>query len=102
MNNILDYLSEGEENAVTCKRLAELCNCNIRQITAQISQLRQKGYVILSSTQKDSKGYFLPANKEEVERFVLSMRSRIKRIKLASISAEQMLTTDENQMQLEV
>lgn len=100
--NVLNYISEGSQNAITCKRLSELCNCNTRQITAQISQLRQKGYVILSSTQKDSKGYFLPANKGEVERFVLSMRSRIKRIKLASISAEQMLTTDEDQIQLEV
>ena len=94
MFNVLDFLLTGEKNAITCKRLAELCHCDQRSVTAQISRLRQKGYVILSNTEKGCMGFYLPSNREEIKHFVFAMHSRIKKIKLATLSAEKMLKSE--------
>lgn len=89
---ILELLGEGEENAKTTKELAEYYGRTARSITAEIHRLRAKGEVILSNNTDGINGYYLPSNAEEVQRFVRSMHSRMKNIKIATLSAEKYIS----------
>ena len=71
---LTDYLSVGEENAITCKQLSKYLGLSERDITIQINALRKKGELICSSTQS---GFWLPADDEDIKSFVRQMRSRI-------------------------
>ncbi len=72
--NLTDYLSVGEQNAVTAKDLARLLNLNERDITITINALRKQGTLICSNTQS---GFWLPADDRDVEQFVRGMNGRI-------------------------
>lgn len=90
--NLIEMLREGEENSITAKALAEFCNCDTRTITQEIHNLRRSGEVILSINNGINNGFFLPANRNEVERFARTMHSRLRNIKIATLSAEKYLT----------
>ena len=72
---LTDYLSVGEENAITCKQLSKYLGLSERDITIQINALRKKGELICSSTQS---GFWLPADDRDIEQFVRGMQGRIK------------------------
>ena len=72
---LTDYLSVGEENAITCKQLSKYLGLSERDITIQINALRKKGELICSSTQS---GFWLPADDEDIKSFVRQMNGRIK------------------------
>ena len=72
---LTDYLSVGEENAITCKQLSKYLGLSERDITIQINALRKKGELICSNTQS---GFWLPADDRDIEQFVRGMQSRIK------------------------
>lgn len=86
--NILDFIPSGEENAVSARDLAVLLHCHCRDITLSINYLRRKGAVICSC----QRGYFKPVESAEVSRFVRTMHSRLKQIKIATLSAEKYLS----------
>lgn len=90
-------LNRGEENAVTARDLAAITGHSIREITAQIARERQAGAVILSS----GKGYFLPANNEEILHFVRAMDSRARNIYLATRSAKSILARVPGQLEID-
>lgn len=71
---LTDYLSVGEDNAITAKSLARLLGWNERDITNTVNALRKKGEFICSNTQS---GFWLPADDEDIKGFVRQMRSRI-------------------------
>lgn len=91
---ILDVLCKGEENAITAKEIAKLFNCETRAVTQEIHRLRKSGEVILSSNNGMHNGFFLPSGRDEVERFCRSMHSRMKNIKIATLSAEKYLSEE--------
>lgn len=70
---LTDYLSVGEDNAITAKDLASLLGWNERDITIHINALRKKGEFICSG----ANGFWLPADDEDIKGFVRQMRSRI-------------------------
>ncbi len=72
---LTDYLSVGEENAITCKQLSKYLGLSERDITIQINALRKKGELICSNTQS---GFWLPADDQDIEQFVRQMQGRIK------------------------
>ena len=72
---LTDYLSVGEENAITCKQLSKYLGLSERDITIQINALRKKGELICSNTQS---GFWLPADDRDIEQFVRQMQGRIK------------------------
>lgn len=90
-------LHTGEESAVTARDLAKITGRSVREITAQIARERQAGAVILSS----GKGYFLPANNEEILHFVRAMDSRARNIYLATRSAKAMLAKVPGQLEID-
>lgn len=89
---IMELLQEGEENAINAKELAKYYNCDTRSITQEIHNLRRSGKVILSNNVGRTCGYYLPADRAEVERFAKTMHSRLKQIKIATLSAEKYLS----------
>ena len=70
---LTDYLSVGEENAITTKELSRLLGWCERDITIQINALRKKGEFICSG----ANGFWLPADDRDIEQFVRGMQSRI-------------------------
>ena len=72
--NLTDYLSIGEQNAITAKELARLLGLNEREITYTVNALRKKGVLICSNTQS---GFWLPADDTDIKDFVGQMNSRI-------------------------
>ena len=78
---LTDYLSVGEENAITCKQLSKYLGLSERDITIQINALRKKGELICSNTQS---GFWLPADDRDVAEFIRQMKGRIKDMQRAT------------------
>ena len=70
---LTDYLSVGEENAITCKQLSKYLGLSERDITIHINALRKKGEFFCSG----ANGFWLPADDRDIEQFVRGMQSRI-------------------------
>ena len=73
---IHEFLKTGAENATTGRELATLLNCDIRDITAAIERERRAGYPICASSGGDNPGYYLAADKEELQRYCNMMHRR--------------------------
>ena len=99
---ITDYslhLSTGKENATPSAKLAkELGFSDTRSLQADIARSRAAGQVICSSTQG---GYYLPADREEVMKFIHSLEARAKNTLLALRSARQEVKRLTGQMSLD-
>ena len=78
---LTDYLSVGEDNAITATDLARLLGVHKRDITIMVNALRKKGEFICSNTQK---GFWLPADDRDIERFVRGMQGRIQDMQKAT------------------
>ena len=72
---LTDFLSVGEENALTAKTLSKYLGLSERDITIHINALRKQGTLICSNTQS---GFWLPADDRDIEQFVRQMQGRIK------------------------
>lgn len=71
---ISDFLKEGKENAISAEKLADTMGCkNVRILQELIAAERAAGAVIISST---TGGYYLPANKREIQEFCKTLENR--------------------------
>ena len=97
--NVTDYekiLPTGKQNAISTNELAVIMGfSDSRSLQADISQSRNAGQVILSST---TGGYYLPANDEEIQEFISVLRARAINTFRALRSAREHLQKDRNQM----
>lgn len=89
---ILASLRIGEDNAVSLSEECRISGLDERSTRRLIEDMRQHGQVICSSP----KGYFFPANKFELRRYVLSERSRANSILWTLKSAENALANWNN------
>ena len=71
--NIIDYILEGKENAVTREELTKLLGYDDRAIRDFIEEARKK-YCIIND--QDGAGYYLAETADEVERQYKQMTSR--------------------------
>ncbi len=71
---IVDLLQNGEKNAINMAELAARVNLDERELRRVIFRERCNGEIILSS----SAGYYLPSNKEELERYIKRTEARAK------------------------
>lgn len=83
---IADFLSRGQETAVPLRDLAAVTGERPRAVRRMIERERRRGTPILSDNEH---GYFLPADAEELKRFVRSMRSRAHEILRTAAAVEQ-------------
>ena len=88
---LMKFIPTGRENALPAKELARLAGYkDVRTMQQDIHRLRKAGHVILSATDQPN-GYFLPDSSSDISRFVRSMNSRVREIKVAVRAAEQYL-----------
>ena len=85
--NLIDFLSVGEENAVTAKELSKILNWSTREVTIAVNALRKKGEIICSS----GNGFYLPCDDADIRNFVRQMNSRITDMRKAMKSAKEYL-----------
>ena len=64
----------GQGNARTGKGIAEYLHIQLRDLVRCVEELRREG-VIIGSTKAD--GYYIPANKDEVDRYLAAYRSTV-------------------------
>ena len=89
----------GKENAVSSAALAEAVGFrDIRSLQADIAKSRAEGQVICSST---TGGYYLPADRAEIEAFIHSLEARAKNTFGAIRSAREAVRHIEGQLSLE-
>lgn len=94
---IIEFLKKGKQNAIPSKQLAKMAGCgSVRDLRALVSQERQQGAVILS-TSRNGGGYYLPADAEEVREFVRTLDARARHTFLALRSARKYLRELEEQ-----
>lgn len=73
---IEEILHTGIQNALSPEYLVAVTGLDsVRAVQKQIERERRSGAVILSSTQPPG-GYYLPANREEVRRFIRTLENR--------------------------
>ena len=93
---VIDFLKRGKENAIPSRALAKMVGCkNVRDLQALVSQERQQGAVILS-TSRNGGGYYLPGDTEEVREFIRTLDARARHTFLALRSARKYLKEIEN------
>ena len=86
-------LRTGKENAIDSHSLADLAGCkSVRELQQVIAAERAAGAVILSST---TGGYFLPANRQEIREFCVTLQNRSENTLIALRSAKKALMEDE-------
>lgn len=79
------YLLEGQENGLHLQDLVRITGYTEREVRQQIHRERRRGIPILSD---NANGYFLPANEDEREHCVRSMRHRAAEILRAAAAIE--------------
>lgn len=92
-------LQKGEGSAIPSDELVRLMGYrSVRELQKQIEKERAQGALILSSS---SGGYFLPADRAEVERYILTLRRRALSTLRTLRAARQALRVCEGQEVLE-
>jgi len=77
--SLLDFLSEGEENAKTAQELMRVLGYeSVRMVAADVARLRKQGEIICCVSDGNFRGYFLPENRADVERFVRRTENRLR------------------------
>lgn len=76
---ISDYLLEGKPNAITCSHLCSLLGMDPREVSKAIETERRHGAPICASSGTNP-GYYLAANKDEMQRYCSSLRRRSREI----------------------
>lgn len=72
--SMTDFLSNGEEQAIPLDALGLASGLPERAVKAEVLRSRMAGELILSS----ERGYFLPADPDEIRRYVNSRKRYIK------------------------
>lgn len=83
---IKDFLLIGSENAIPRRHLRQLTGLSDRDLRRRIQRERMSGVPILAD---NSSGYYLPADKTELDQFVRSMRGRAREIQAVAAAIEQ-------------
>ena len=71
---VLAVLGTGEQNATTSRQIKRAFGISERDLRKIVEKCRRSGVYILSS----DNGYFFPANKEELQRFIGRESRRIR------------------------
>ena len=75
--NIIEYIPVGRENAIKRSELRNLCGLSDREMRRAIENARKETPIINLS---DGVGYYRPETREEITRYILQEKSRIKSI----------------------
>lgn len=79
---ISDYLRAGKKNARTARELAQVFNCDMRDISARIEKERRQGAPICASCDSRRPGYYLAETSEELQEYCRTLHNRAGQIYL--------------------
>ena len=95
---ISSLLHKGKEHAISTKELLKLSKCSsVRELRERVAKERNNGVIICSGP---SGGYWLPANRKEIEDFCRLMETRASQIFSAAKSARKALSIIDGQIEL--
>ena len=77
---IYEYLLEGESNATPAKELCRVLGLKHRELTQIIESERRQGKPICASCNRYSPGYYLAADKEQMQDYCGRLLHRIREI----------------------
>ncbi len=81
--DIVNFIPDGFENAVSQKRLAAATNMSQREVRLAVDNARNQGTPICSSCDAEYGGYYMPVNKYEAQMYIHMQESRIASAKAA-------------------
>ena len=73
---IFEMLDTGEQNARTARELAKVLNTDRRQISSLVEQERRAGKPICATCDSKTPGYYIPATREDMERYCRQLQHR--------------------------
>ena len=73
---IHEVLHTGAGNPTTGRELADLFSCDIRNITERIESERREGYPICANSNGGNAGYYLAADREELDTYCRRLNKR--------------------------
>lgn len=88
---IREILPVGQENAISCARLAEILDMDLREVTRQIERERQMGAPICATTAGDSRGYYMADGPEELALYCKSLDRRLVSVRKTRSALERTL-----------
>lgn len=95
---IASLLHAGKEQAISTKELVKLSKCSsVRELRERVAIERNNGVIICSGP---SGGYWLPADRKEIEDFSRLMEMRASQIFSAAKSAREALSAIDGQIDL--
>ena len=75
--NILDFIPDGMENAVSQQQLCDVTHMNRREVRQAVENARRQGAPICSTCKGDNGGYYMPTCKQEANMYLRMQRHRI-------------------------
>lgn len=93
---LLSLIPHGKDNAISREQLVTLTNVSDRKVRKIVEELRAEGNIICSSTQ--TKGYWKPTKRSEVEEFIIQMNNYGKQCFNAAKSAREYMKNHEDQL----
>lgn len=66
---VYELLLTGEQNALTARELARTLQTNTRSVSLLVEQERRQGNPICATCDSKTPGYFIPATREEMQRY---------------------------------
>lgn len=76
--NIVDFIPDGLENAISQKQLCDMTHMNDREVRQAIENARRQDAPICSSCRSDSSGYYMPRTKQEANIYLKMQEHRIR------------------------
>lgn len=73
---IFEMLDTGEQNARTARELARILNTDRRQISSLVERERRAGKPICATSDSKTPGYYIPATREDMERYCRRLQHR--------------------------
>ena len=73
---IYELLDTGEGNARTARELAKLLGVDRRAVSSLVEQERRAGRPICATCDSKTPGYFIPATREDMERYCGQLQHR--------------------------
>lgn len=73
---IYEHLLEGEQNAISGKELCSRLNLTLRELSKAVEADRRSGKPICASCNGARPGYYIPANREEMETYCKRLHHR--------------------------
>ena len=73
---IFEMLDTGEEYARTAKELARALQVDPRKISSLVEQERRAGKPICATCDSQTPGYYIPATREDMERYCSRLKHR--------------------------